>query len=191
VYLKKNITGLDILFSEAMNPLIKKVRYGGGHFPFPDNEFDVIISVDSLEHIGPEDRPGALDEMLRVAGRAAIIMVPCGRKAYEHDRELAAYYKRVHGRSGKFFDDHLCNGLPEEEELKRMLEVAAKKNNKNITIRSIPFLNIKIRKLYMKGAINPGVLPSLFYYGFLLLIPFRSLLNFGYCYRRLFYISIK
>ncbi len=42
--------------------------------PFGDNEFDVVLSSESLEHI--PDLPKAVDELLRVARKAVVITVP-------------------------------------------------------------------------------------------------------------------
>ena len=52
-------------------------------------------------------------------------------------------------------------------------------------------VNIVVRKFFMKCKISKNVFLSGLYYILLLLLPFRGFLNFGECYRCLFYISVK
>ena len=54
------------------NPRVTQLMlYDGLHLEFPDNSFDVITSVDVLEHV--EDYEAFLDELLRVSRRGVLI----------------------------------------------------------------------------------------------------------------------
>ena len=188
-YIRREVVGLDIAFDRP-GPYLKALEYSGSGFPFPDDSFDLVLSVDSLEHVPADQRPKMISEMIRAAAKAVVIVAPCGSNAAASDRELARYYKSIHGKSDKFFDDHIYNGLPEKDDVVKMFEDGAARISKRIAIQTRPLSNIRLRRFYMKCAINPGILPSILYYGFLPLLPLRKRLNFGQCYRRLFYVKI-
>ena len=73
------ITGLEytteaIAIAEQMNPCVNYIQGDINDMPFDDNEFDVVICTEVLEHIpGPE---AALKELLRVSGNKILITVP-------------------------------------------------------------------------------------------------------------------
>ncbi|MFH0892311.1 MAG: class I SAM-dependent methyltransferase [Candidatus Falkowbacteria bacterium] len=188
-YIRREVVGLDIAFDRP-GPYLKALEYAGSGFPFPNDSFDLVLSVDSLEHVPADQRPKMISEMIRAAGKAVVVVAPCGPSAAASDRELARYFKSIHGKSDKFFDDHIYNGLPEKDAVVKMLEDGAARINKKITIQTRPLLNIRLRRFYMKRAIDPGILPSIIYYSFLLLLPLKNRLNFGRCYRELFYVKI-
>lgn len=63
------------------NPKLKELKlYDGYHLPYKDKSFDVITSVDVIEHV--EDYDAFIDELLRVAKRAVIISTPNRREEY-------------------------------------------------------------------------------------------------------------
>jgi SAM-dependent methyltransferase len=90
--------------------------------PFADREFDVVLALDVMEHIGPEHRGGVLSELARVAGRRLVVAGPAGRDALASDQGLAA------GLRGRGMDlptwllEHEENGFPEADELRAALE---------------------------------------------------------------------
>ncbi len=192
-YFKKEITGLDIKFSNQTDQFLKKVEYDGNFFPFKNNEFDTVISVDSFEHIPPEKRQNFINEIMRVAKFFFILVVPCGRLSYAHDLKLADYFLKInHYQDNNFFYEHINNGLPEVKEIIKFIEAAAKNFNKNIIMDGPKkLLNLQLREIIIKCKINKSPMLKIIYYLFLFLLPLRNFLNFGNCYRRLFYIRIK
>lgn len=57
------------------NPKLKDlVLYDGYNLPFKDNSFDVITSIDVIEHVDDYDR--FIKEMLRVARKSVILATP-------------------------------------------------------------------------------------------------------------------
>jgi SAM-dependent methyltransferase len=81
--------------------------------PFEDGKFDVVIASDLLEHISPEDRGRAINELCRVTRRRAVIACPAGKAALEADRRLADRL-RARGRPiPPWLAEHLENGFPD------------------------------------------------------------------------------
>lgn len=63
------------------NPRLKSLQaYDGYSLPFKDKEFDVVTTVDVLEHV--EDYHRFIEELLRVAKRAVLISTPNRRPEY-------------------------------------------------------------------------------------------------------------
>src|SRR5205823_1059281 len=54
-----------------------------GRLPFADATFDAVVAIDLLEHVRPEDRQRAVDELCRVVSRRAVIACPTGTAATE------------------------------------------------------------------------------------------------------------
>lgn len=191
VYLKRKITGIDVEFSGQGNGLVEKIEYNGNLFTFKNNEFDAVISVDALEHIAKEKRQNIINEILRTAKKAIILVVPCGKSAHKHDIKLSEYFYNIHKQQDKFLNEHVCNGLPEIDEMVVMINQAAEKLNKKINIAPVKkMLNLRIRYFIMKCKISKNFILSILYYLFLLFLPIRKFLNFGECYRCLFYVKV-
>jgi hypothetical protein len=86
----KEVSGIDVDAKaieycrqqlEGKNPRLKDLKvYDGYHLPYKDNTFDVITSVDVIEHVEKYD--DFVDEMLRVAKRAVLFSTPNRRPEY-------------------------------------------------------------------------------------------------------------
>jgi len=76
-FFKHPVVGMDIIFQEHKNKyLMEIVGSATKKFPFKSGEFDVVISVDTIEHIPRKQRLKSLKEMLRVSNRYIIIAGP-------------------------------------------------------------------------------------------------------------------
>lgn len=191
-YLKRKVIGLDVVFGSLENDLLQKVGYNGSRFPFDDNKFDLVIGVDSLEHIAKDKRQEFINEIARVAKKAVIVVVPSGIEAYELDKELADYFNNIHGYYDTYLSEHIENGLPENNEVFELFKNAAKIVNKKIKLRPPRKLsNLQIQKCIMKCSISRNIILSILYYLFILLLPVRKFINFGKCYRQLFFVEVK
>ena len=159
--------------------------------PFPDNSFDYVVSVDMLEHVGSDKRKKSIDEMIRVAKKSIFIAVPAGPLSESQDEFLNEFYQKTHGKEYLFLKEHLDYKLPSVDSLKTMLKDSAAKAPKKITISTSPNLNLQIRKLMMLAWIRPGLAWRVVFKSFGLLIPIRSALNFGDCYRVIIKVKIS
>jgi hypothetical protein len=91
----------------------------GGALPFPDDAFDVVVSLDTLEHVDPAERPPALAELLRVSRGWVLVGCPCATPGVaDADAALLAYVRQ---RFGEDFDtvqvltEHLTYGYPDPD----------------------------------------------------------------------------
>lgn len=144
------LTGLDRSFQHE-NPLMTQVTGSVTGIPFDDRSFDAVISVDSLEHVPPENREDAVREILRTAHRLAVIAVPSGAGAEAQDRFLAERYLQVRGEEYPFFQDHLKYGLPRDDELEQMVTRALRGLGRQGGITLQKNANLRLRALLMKG----------------------------------------
>ena len=63
------------------NPKLKDLKvYDGYNLPYGDKSFDVITSIDVIEHVEDYDR--FIDELLRVAKKAVLISTPNRREEH-------------------------------------------------------------------------------------------------------------
>lgn len=92
--------------------------FDGDTLPFPDDGFDLAVSLDVLEHIPGPQRARHFGELARVAREKVIICCPLGGP--EHvaaERALADWYRETTGKDHRFLREHLAIGLPTEPEL--------------------------------------------------------------------------
>lgn len=66
----------SVTLDVVANPRRGYVRGRGDALPFPERSFDLVASVDVLEHVPPPARPTVLREAARVARRAIVIAAP-------------------------------------------------------------------------------------------------------------------
>ena len=52
---------------------VKAEYYDGNHLPFENQQFDVAISIDTLEHIDPKHRATFIAEMIRVSKKVVLV----------------------------------------------------------------------------------------------------------------------
>ena len=189
-YLKKQIDGIDINFSGPKSPYLVKIKGTATNLPFRKNSYDVVISVDTLEHLNKQERPKAIYEMIRVAKKLAMIVVPVGELSENQDQELYARWRKIFGDEDQFLKEHVQNGLPLTEEILVHIDKSKRALGKKVKIKSFPITNLTLRNILMKTWISKNkLLYYLYLKGYLLLLPPLKLANFGNCYRRVFVIE--
>lgn len=190
-YLKKTIDGLDVDFSGPTTSLLTRIKGSAESLPFRRNSYDVVACVDTLEHLPGQNRQKAIYEMLRVAKKLAIIVVPVGDLSQNQDRELDSLWRQIFGEKNQFLAEHVKNGLPTQDQILVYIDKCRRLLKKNARISSSPLLNLQVRQLLMRTWISKNKLSYYLYLkGYLLLIPLLRLANFGNCYRRIFVIEL-
>jgi hypothetical protein len=145
-YLRLPITGVDTDLKPPVHPLMTPVNASVLETGFPDASRPCVISVDMLEHVPPDVRQAAVDELVRVAGRLLVIAVPTGPVAEAHDRAVADKYRAVRGVEYRYLREHLENGLPTEEDLRRYMANALERHGRTAQVSLRPNADLRLRR---------------------------------------------
>lgn len=99
------------------------IRASMDNIPLPDDSFDLVIQIDSLEHIPTNLRARALGEMARVARKFLIWIGPVDSElAIEAEEDLCASHRELFsGREMQWLSEHRVHGLPDENLLHEIL----------------------------------------------------------------------
>jgi Methyltransferase domain len=101
------------------------VHFDGLRIPYPDASFEVVVSLDVLEHIDRQSRAVHLTELARVAAHRIVLCCPLGTPEHvEAERELAAWYRETTGSPHRFLEEHIERGLPTETEIEELASSA-------------------------------------------------------------------
>lgn len=185
---------------DGVDPHIKKTRTDNLHLlegsatslSGKDKSYDVVIAIDALEHMSHNMRVQAVEEMIRVARHLVVIAVPSGPHARRHDVRMDLLYQFWHKVHEPMILEHARFRLPDPSDLMQMIVDRAKKHHRHITIREEKNLNIAIRQFLIQWWILPWRWSYYFYLkGLLPVVLFRRFLNFGACYRQIFFITLQ
>src|SRR5207302_1437051 len=114
------LAGVDVTTVNVEGPA--DVIFDGERLPWADSSFEVVTSIDVLEHLRPATRPRHLAELLRVARRRVVACCPLAPgDAAPTERELADRFAEVSGKREEFLEEHAANGLPAEAELRTLI----------------------------------------------------------------------
>ncbi len=121
-WLEHEIVGVDTAFertAERSRANLVEVIGSATSIPLEDGSFDVVLCVETLEHIAAEDRPRTLDELLRVLapGGRLILTFPTGATAERLDRWLTTAYASRFGVQHPWAVEHLAQGVPDAHEI--------------------------------------------------------------------------
>lgn len=190
-YLKREVTGVDLEFSPPLHPSLKKVNASAIKLPFNNNTYEIVLSVDMLEHLNRNDRQLAIDEMFRVARKVIFIAVPCGDLSTKQDQELDKLYYDKYKSHYHFLQEQLLLGLPQTGEIKKSILFAAKKTHKKIKLTEEGNENLNLRWFLMRGFISNNIFINIFFRKLLLFaFPFFRQMNSEPTYRRIFKIDL-
>jgi ubiquinone/menaquinone biosynthesis C-methylase UbiE len=112
---------------DAVNGLKKKhVIIGDGcKLPFKDKTFDVVVSVDTLEHIPKYNRQNFFDEVKRVGKKRLIITCPLQSddglfQGKKYDAIFQYFYECKHGVKEPNTAQHIASSHPTVEEITQL-----------------------------------------------------------------------
>lgn len=71
-----SVVALDLEKPEIDDPRIQSVKGSAAELNFPDQDFDVVLCAEVLEHIPPDLLPVVCSELARVAKKTVVIGVP-------------------------------------------------------------------------------------------------------------------
>ena len=102
------------------------MTYDGDDLPFDDCSFDVVVSLDTLEHVPPGSRVHFMAECERVARRTLLVAAPYGTPGHSaYEAKLDDLYRDVYGDHHRWLHEHVLNGLPCEADLVQYRQLLA------------------------------------------------------------------
>lgn len=100
----------------------------GGRLPFADRSFDVVVTLDTLEHVPVERRAGLLSEAVRVSRGWVLVACPCATPGVaEADAALLSLVRTKFGEEFEtvsILQEHLGFGHPDPDQVLRALRAA-------------------------------------------------------------------
>jgi len=126
-FLQHPVTGVDADFertAERKSNLLHRVPGTATSLPFPRGSYDVVVSLDMLEHIPPADRPGCVREMLRILrpGGRCILGFPADESGERLDRRLNDAFRKRHEINHPWVIEHIERGLPKTKDVVALVE---------------------------------------------------------------------
>ncbi len=190
-YIRKKVIGIDVEFSPPIHENLIPVKASAIRIPFKDDAFDVVISIDMLEHIEENYRRQAIFELLRVTRKLLCIAVPCGQLSQKQDSELASVYKKLLKKEFNFFAEHETLGLPDKDWIVSVIHEESQKLQKQIKLKTNGFLNLGLRYFLMRGWISNNPFVNVIFRKVLLIfIPLMRRYNHEPTYRQHFFVTI-
>ena len=190
-YLKRKVVGIDIHFEKPYHPLLTRVKGEATKLPFENESFDIVVSMDMLEHIPTKKRGDAVREIVRVAKSLVIIGVPCGEEAQEDDRLLYNEYTGRLLQNYKYYDEQLAYGLPKILTMTKYISRALLRFKKKGKITAMGNESINIHRFLMRGWMRRDFLSQVFFRKILLFaIPLLRNLNNSPTYRTIFTVDL-
>jgi hypothetical protein len=112
---KVPFVGCDLSFSVPPVLPMTPVAASAAQLPMKDNEFDVVVASDVLEHVPPDLRRTVVAESLRVARKLVIFGFPSGQTAWEADKALYNVYVNAKREPPPWLAEHMDAPFPGAE----------------------------------------------------------------------------
>lgn len=172
LFKKHDFTTADIHLEKRSG--IKQVVASAAALPFKKKSYEVVISVDALEHMQMTARKKAFGEMQRVARKKVVVAVPCGKSAEKAEKLLRVLASLI-GRRLPWLEEHAEQGLPAEKDIAQLAKNCRIIKNANTAWWLIAnVLDLPSRPL--QALLGKKIMMA--FYG-----SFCSLFNFGKTYR--------
>ena len=117
-FYRGNVVGIDVEAEKYNHPRLKFLKGSATKLPFKDKSFDVVVSVDTLEHLTRKEQLKMVQEAYRVAKKYILLTYPVGFNKY-HERILKTWKK---SHLTKSLEEHLHGGTAKGDEIQRALK---------------------------------------------------------------------
>lgn len=191
-FLKQRITNLDKDFTSLKLPNVNYVKGKAQNLPFSDRSFDLVICLDVLEHILPQERLLVVQEAIRVSRGLVIISFPCGLEAEHLDKLYYNKYYKKYKKEHSFAKEHINLKPVDYVNLLRDIEQYLKNKFNFYKINEVKNINVSLWK-FLNIIIMTDNLFLMFFKNLLLrtLFPIIKKMNKGNTYRRIYFISFS
>ena len=112
------VIGIDIEPEKYKNPRLIFIKGSATNLPFADSSFDVVISVDTLEHLTRKEQIKMVLEAYRVAKKHIFFTYPVGFNKYH--KKIVTTWKKSH--LTKSLEEHLHGGTATVNEIPNALK---------------------------------------------------------------------
>lgn len=148
-FVNNPITTVDVIGGDVVA--------AGTYLPFKNNSFDIVVSLDTIEHIPAKNRLQFISENLRVAKKQVIIAAPMGTLNHQQaEVQLLIAYPKDH-----YLQEHIKYGLPSLVDIKNWV--------KDLPVHELSFSdNWRLARLMFKFyrfEVSQPQLNRLIYYG--------------------------
>lgn len=93
------------------------IIYDGKKIPVDDKSYDVVTSIDVMEHIPSDARADFVKELDRIAKEIIIISAPLGTDFHlNYEKQTLEYYQKK-GITLPFLEEHVKIGIPKPEQI--------------------------------------------------------------------------
>jgi len=152
---RKNITLYDInedMLDAAEESSFSVIRgRSGKSIDCEDNSFDWAISVHTLEHVDKQERERFIFEMIRISKEGIYLNFPAGLYAEKLCMNYIETLKKYNKELNHWTLDHIEKGLPDENELRKILSKQSKFTYELVAVR-----NYKSENYYWQKIIAPN-----------------------------------
>ncbi|MBI3342486.1 class I SAM-dependent methyltransferase [Candidatus Curtissbacteria bacterium] len=98
------------------------VTIKGKKLPFPKDKFDVVCSIDVLEHIPKSNRKSFIDDLIRVSKNRVILSFPIGTTEHINYENKMHKWLKNKDFNIEYLKEHIKLGLPQKSELEKILK---------------------------------------------------------------------
>ncbi len=186
-FVKRSVVGVDVCFDQRRHELLTPVQGHAGHLPFRDASFDVVVSLDLIEHVSGVDRPTVIAEMFRLCRSCLMIGCPVGETAKRCDQAFLDWRRNAGKDVPWWVDEHFELGVPTENEI-----ASAIRGLPNARFEVLDSENEAIHMMATVADHTHEVLESLTFslnYHFEEWLDLCRKVNFGDCYRKFFVVE--
>lgn len=147
------------------------IVYDGKKIPVNDGSFDIVTSIDVLEHVPPKFRTEFVKELNRIARKSVIISAPLGTKTHSQYEKEELENAKKHTIDIPYLREHVELGLPTPE----LINSFAKQYGGEIFYSGNLSINRKLFRIHTFEVKNT----ALNYIFFFLKLFFNSVMNLG------------
>lgn len=184
---------LDHLRAARRAQPVRPVVADAAALPFPDRCFDIVVCVDTFEHLPEEARPRVAGEILRVAQErgSAVVTFPAGGAAARAEAAIREYYRHyTNGGTLRWLEEHAAMGLPDPATVEAEFRAATSGSREIIRDSNAPvWLWVWMWRVLMCGW--PGRGNVVFQVALRWLTPVLCRVRFGPGYRTVIWIEPK